>query len=74
MNNPNSTMTNDDILKLAKRRPFRSFSVTTSDGMTYQVDDPLRINCPEDGRALYFFAPTGEVIILDAISITTVVE
>jgi hypothetical protein len=67
-------MTNDDVKKLAKRRPFRPFRLMTADGGTYEVDEQFRVNCPEDGRALYYFAPDGEVIIIDAASVTTVVE
>jgi hypothetical protein len=65
-------MTTSDVKKLAKRQPFRPFAVRTSDGATYEVSDPFRVNCPEDGRALYFFSPDGEVIIIDAAALTTV--
>ncbi|PYS87912.1 MAG: hypothetical protein DMF62_11050 [Acidobacteria bacterium] len=62
-------MTKADIRVEIRRNPFRPFTIQTTTGSIYQIDDGDAAGISHDGKKMFFFAkPAGYVIIdLEAI-------
>ena len=62
-----------EIRKLAKRKPFRAFTVRLTNGAEYEFKEPEDFGAPRNYRSIFHFSDDDWVLI-DTDSITAIIE
>ena len=61
-----------EIHKLVVREPFRPFAIRLNNGAKYNFKTARDLGAAKDGHLLFYFADSGDVVLIDAESIVEV--
>jgi hypothetical protein len=62
-----------DLKSIAKRKPFRPFSVRLSNGAQYTFNAPEQFGAPTDYHMIFFFG-RSEAVRIDTENIVEIIE
>lgn len=65
-------MTSTALRKLVERQPFRSFTLSLSNGSNYHIETRSQIGATSDYRTVFYFGPDGDWHIIDREAISEV--